>query len=382
MPISIRLVAIGLATAGCYASYPVAAQQAVASEQEQRASRALDSMRSMLFRAIPAEAPTRDRGLAYQVAHMAGREDLSVAAMQGTGPCIAADQDPIAAIVAEARRTNIVIINEDHGSPRHRQFVADVLKALRPEGYSIYAAEAFTREAPGHAPLYASDGFYTQEPIFGRTVQLAKSLGYELVAYEAGGNSLTGREEAQKDNLIAAIFRDRPAAKTIIHVGGAHLLERPVLSQGNTKWMAAHLIDATGINPLTISQLGCLSDQPASVLAAAGRNGNDVTTPEDAGVDIFVGHPKVEYRDHRPVWRRDVGDVEVDVPETFASKTDTVIVEARPIGTSAATVPIDRILIRPNERLPLLLPPGRYWLDAFVPTGKVNPEPLVIDTGQ
>lgn len=388
----VRVALLSLAVAATPGiGLPVTAQQMPS--QVPRSETVQERVRSSLFRLIPAEGPISNRGGIYQVAHMAGREDLTIAAMQSTQPCVATGQDPISAIVAGARKTNIVMINEDHGSPLHRQFIADLLAALRPEGYSIYAAEAFANGIPRHLPLSASDGYYSQEPVFGRTVQLAKSLGYQLVAYEQtpaqmaeaqqeGMDPHTAREEAQKDNLIAEIFRDHSTAKVVIHVGGAHLLERPVRSQGNVRWMAARLIEATGVDPLTISQLGCLSDGRSSVLAVSRRNGDEITTAETEGVDLFVGHPPLEFRRHRPVWRWAAGDIEVEIPEALRSETQVVIVEARVEGATSETVPADRILIRPHESIPLLLPPGRYRLDAFVPGGRLNSERIAVDVNR
>jgi hypothetical protein len=48
-------------------------------------------------------------------------------------------------IVARARRTSIVILNEEHQSLRDRSFALEVARALRPLGYSILALEGFHR---------------------------------------------------------------------------------------------------------------------------------------------------------------------------------------------------------------------------------------------
>ena len=38
------------------------------------------------------------------------------------------------------------------------------------------------------------------------------------------------------------------------------------------------------------------------------------------------------------------------------------VIEARPLGEPVASVPMDRVAIRPGEDIALMLPPGRYRL--------------------
>ena len=63
-------------------------------------------------------------------------------------------RDAIDEIVARARKTNIVILNEAHNSSRDRAFALRVARALRPLGYKTLAAETFgNNEAePGVTP--------------------------------------------------------------------------------------------------------------------------------------------------------------------------------------------------------------------------------------
>lgn len=51
-------------------------------------------------------------------------------------------RDAVREIVARARNTRIVILNEAHHSPRDRAFGLEVARALRPLGYNMLAAEA------------------------------------------------------------------------------------------------------------------------------------------------------------------------------------------------------------------------------------------------
>jgi len=59
------------------------------------------------------------------------------------------------AIVERARHTNVVILNENHLDPRSRAFALKVARALRPLGYGLLAAEAFTRDGDDHPAIFA-----------------------------------------------------------------------------------------------------------------------------------------------------------------------------------------------------------------------------------
>jgi hypothetical protein len=196
-------------------------------------------------------------------------------------------RDAIAEIVGRARTTSIVILNEAHGSPRDRAFGLEVARALRPLGYSVLAVEAIRTYPIASIPLSGveqlkADGFarmgtgiYTRDPVFAGFLRQALALGYEPTAYDAttaqmasGGGGVAGREQAQADNLIAAIFAKQPTAKVFLYVGASHVAEAPL---DGTEWMAARLKRMTGVNPPTIDQatLTDLSARSAYDIAAA-----------------------------------------------------------------------------------------------------------------
>jgi hypothetical protein len=135
--------------------------------------------------------------------------------------------------------------------------------------------------------------------------------------------------------------------------------------------LAQRLKEATGRDPLTISQTTCRSPGPATVVVPAPG--------EQPAVDIHVGHPVLQLAGGRPAWRQAAGDVAVQVPPVFLSAAERVIVEARPEAAELGEVPIDRILLFPGEHLPLLLPPGRYRLDGYLPGAKIAPAPVIVE---
>jgi len=103
-------------------------------------------------------------------------DDAELAAYDG-----AEAQDAIAAIVSQARQTRIVIVNETHDNPRDRAFILKVAEALRPLGFTHYAAETFTNFSPDAAeemgwlesegyPRWTS-GTFTVDPMFAYLVR-------------------------------------------------------------------------------------------------------------------------------------------------------------------------------------------------------------------
>ena len=354
---------------------------------------------NMLTEKPDANVPSKTDG---QAEAFVGREDLY--AIRGTGAlpdCVPLNADPVQLIARRASQTSIVIINEHHASPMDRDFVGRVLTALRTEGYSIYAAETFSQyNNVDHVDALGFDGWYSNEPIFGRTIRLAKTLGYSLVPYEqkrdqmeeaakeaAGPESVIARrkqiarrEQSQTDNLMASIFKSRPDAKVVIHVGHSHVRERAAPSSvddGNV-WMAQRLKEATGRDPLTISQVDCRSPTARVVIGKArlAQSGEgEIGSP----VDLYVGHPRPEFQDGRPAWRQSIGDRVIEVPAAFRSREERVIIEARPEGAGLGVIPVDRLLLFPGENLPLLLPLGRYRIDGFVEKARIESTPVVVD---
>lgn len=318
-----------------------------------------------------------------QALSFVGREDLIVAvrgANLGYRACEAQEGDPVATIVERARETSIVIINEAHDSPRDRHFIGLVAEALRPLGYATFAAETFNNGAElNHDLVYVDDGFYSSEPVFGRMLGMVKALGYELVAYEQtneqGLNVLSGqsfddriarRETAQVENLMAAIFDDDPDHKVLIHVGYGHVSERA--PNGAVAWMAERLAAATGKDPLTISQTDCIGTGDTPELE---RWTSDY-------VDMVIGQPPLSLIEGRPAWRVELGEQLVPVPEELLDIEAPTIFEVRPVDAYVDTVPVDRLLLEPGERLPFLLTPGSYRIDMLTPEGRTGLAPTLI----
>lgn len=318
-----------------------------------------------------------------------GREDRAAAAKAeeyAVRPCAPASpgasgrREVIETIAEKAADHRIVIVNESHTVTRHRDTIRQLLGALRPLGYTVYAAETFQNREEGPDPVEETatlpypdfdSGTYTFEPIFGRALREAKRQGYRLAAYEEtkrqeaprGSDRLArmvARESAQAQNLAEILATMGPGEKLVVHVGYNHASEAPIPPTGE-RWMAARLKALTGIDPLTVSQTLCRSEDGEPFLA-------QLPTDEPAGlVDLVLSQPVTKFARSRPIWRRQSGDVEVALPPQLRNRNGPLIIEAFRSGEPFEAIPMDRIYLEPGEDIPLLLPPGDYTVRAITP---------------
>jgi hypothetical protein len=172
--------------------------------------------------------------------------------------------DALQAIVVAARRTRVVMLNENHRTPCQRIFAARLAQALRPLGYDTLAMEALaTRPVTVASELkrrgypVLSDGFYIRDPAFGFLIRQSLELGYTPLAYEAdpsdrnGPDAFQSRERGQAMKLWAYL-RAHPRAKLLVYGGGGHLAEQP-LADGS-KMMGQWFREMSDVDPLTIDQ--------------------------------------------------------------------------------------------------------------------------------
>ncbi len=319
-----------------------------------------------------------------QTLSLFGREDIIAATSRdySTTGCTALGTTTglLDEIERRARNTSIVIISESHERSEHRAFITQVAGRLRPLGYDTLAIETLANVSPGNEkyrspfltqpdlPYFTDeDGYYLAEAGFGRLGRQAKALGYRLVPYEftdfasmppnaTQEQQIAFREEGQANNL-EAFLRQNPKAKLLVHVGYTHATEVP-RPDGN-KWMAARLKEKTGIDPLTISQTYCRGGSKMVRLSV-------LPTKEPPGTfDLLVDHPDARFVQGRPEWRRMAGDRLVGIPKELRPTSGWRVIEARPEGEPVASVPMDRVAIRPGENVALMLPPGRYQLRAI-----------------
>lgn len=342
-------------------------------------------------------------GLLSQYAAFVGDEDTAIGTderlreSEATLPDLsnARAQEAVSAIAAAAADAQVVILNEAHNVSGHRAFAAKVLRALRPLGFDIFAAETFI--APQEEPaasirtfsagglFHSGFGYYTLDPVFAEVVREAAELGYQMVDYEQRPNQrLTGspderiaaREEAQADNLIEAVLSRRPDARIFVLCGFSHAME--VAGRGGL-WFAARLKAKTGLDPLTIEQsLNWPATQPqydrphvSAVLERfAPRNPIVVTnsgvmtaSPAYEGkMDMSVFHPRLPPVEGRPGWL--AGDprrrqVNVDLPLGDGLR----LLQAFHLAEGSGSIPADQVLVQQGiSRATLFLRAGAYAL--------------------
>ena len=297
-------------------------------------------------------------------------------------------RDAIPEIVKRARRTNIVILNEEHLAPRDRAFGLEVARALRPLGYSFLAAEDFAsssdpavrqKEAKaladdGYARL--KSGFYIRDPVFGDFVRQSLALGYRPLVYEyiaprgtpAGTPSVAVRDQGEAENLVHAIFSKNPKAKVLIYVGYAHAAEAPA---ANSEWMAERLKKLTGVDPLTVDQTTLSPTGDSGLYAAISKrmHGRSVVPVLDGKplkfgylgqtVDLEVAHPPVRLIRGRPDWLFRMGRTAVEVPAKLRPRIGRVLVQAFLTSESSDAVPVDQVIVTAGrDPPPLLVPRG------------------------
>ncbi|HYG30593.1 MAG TPA: hypothetical protein VD887_10300 [Allosphingosinicella sp.] len=314
-------------------------------------------------------------------------------------------REAIAEIVARARHTSIVILNEDHRSPRDRAFALEVARALRPLGYTVLAAETFSNPPAGipYRPMadLARDRFprlrtgtYVLDPVFGDFVRQALAIGYRPVAYEPSGPPRPGtaverlreREQRAAENLVASIFRADSRAKVMIYVGHSHVAEAPIRTFGQPEeWLAARLKRITGVDPLTIDQTAADELDPRArawrgLLAPRLRARPSILFLEGAplvegeyrgAVDLQVVHPPLRLVRGRPTWLLRIGRRPVEIPRRLLPARGTRLIQAFVAGEPADAIPLDQVVVEAGSPAPPLMlrrGPVRWaWQDPVPP---------------
>jgi hypothetical protein len=332
------------------------------------------------LRVLPTEMPsvgtTPEAQIYGQLLPAVGRDDLWASyphrALR-TSACDVVSQvaGSIQDVVADlARNTQIVIVNEAHDIPWHRNFTESLLGPLWDQGYRYLAAETFFEPIDGYREEHfgrVNIGYYASEPAFGALIRTAKQLGYELVPYEAdpppegfsGSRSerVALREEGQANHLMERVFATNPDAKVIVHAGYSHAAEIPIPFDGSTMlWMAARLKEKSGIDPLTIDQTYCRSEGTSLQLASPSSQMPTGT------FDLAIAYPEVVTRQGRATWRLLPGMRFVHPPEGSVPTVGRAIVEARYEDEPDEAIPVDRLLLQAGESIPLVLPPGEFRL--------------------
>lgn len=302
--------------------------------------------------------------------------------------------DAIREIAKRAAQTRIVILNEDHRNPRHRGFAADILRALRPLGYRLFAVETLAwsadqkandaqrmrLEADGFVRL--RDGFYTRDPAFGGLMRVALRLGYQPVAYDAeldlpsldAYQHVAAREKSQSEILARKLIEHSVSDKIVIFVGFDHVAENPLPwpKREPMTWMAGRLKKLTGLDPLTIDQTTLSvprsrTDRPGGEVRAGPKSrgpyillkgGQPIVTGRYRDVvDLQVLHRTSEQSKNRAAWFAKTFGYKRDVVALGADcKLNPCIAQSFVVGEPEDTVPLYQELSRNGQANALKLP--------------------------
>ena len=297
-------------------------------------------------------------------------------------------------IVELAKSRQIVILNEAHHVPQHREFCRQLAVRLRAEGFKWFAAETFTE--PAMQDLQArgyptrETGYYSQEPRFGELIREVLRLGYRPVAYETTRSDpagdpverINGRESDQSRNLIDRVFTGDPQARILIFVGYSHATEnvRQLEDGRELAWMAARLARDTGLDPLTIDQtdqsergqIEMASPEWRAAREAGWLRGPVLLQGADqaflvagkyrGAVDLQVFHPPAQTIAGRPDWIFAAGDFrQVSVDQVLPNHSGRLLFQAFYVAESDDAIPADQFVAVPGEpRSAFALRPGQY----------------------
>lgn len=412
MDVTRRGVATGLAAASALPGLARGQAPTAVAEASPQTRLFLECRYLPVWRAI--QAAPENPGLRQMASFLGDEAAALVSAGMGPMddlPAEATAQDALAAIVEAARDRRVVMLNEAHVASRHRGFLARVLRALRPLGFDVLAAEDFLNDRGPGAPdvrtykagaaLDPSLGFYLHDPVYAEAVREAAGLGYRLASYEQRKDqrvkgeaqlaAMARREIAETDNFTADVLTPNPGSRVIVHCGYSHLRKTPD-HRGST-WFAARLRETSGIDPLCVSQaytgsFGPHGADPATTSAVLERfrpvdsivvrGADGWVGARSAGADLAVFHPPLADVAGRPGWlaadptrRR----VEVAVPGPRAA---TALVQAVHAVDSEVAIPADQLVLAPEVvAVVLFLRPGVYRLRleteaGFVPLGAVT----------
>lgn len=285
-------------------------------------------------------------------------------------------------ILEEAKRNQVVIINEAHHNSFHRVFTKSLLQDLYDQGYKNLGLEALgngiyldTMLNSRKYPIQ-NTGHYVKDPQFGDLVREALEIGYHVFAYENMSGETAKQREIEQARNIEQVLNSRPDEKFLIHCGFDHALEGALRSR--EKAMAGRITEFTGINPLTINQVAYSERSKPELnhplLKALAITESSVIIDKDntpyqykrreAWADIAVFHPQTTYINNRPHWLFKHGNKNVPISLTGIDIEFPVMVLAFKKGEDiSVAVPKDITELKSNtDSCHLGLKNGHYQI--------------------
>jgi hypothetical protein len=316
-------------------------------------------------------------------------------------------------ILSVADKHQVIMLSERHHVPQTRIVSTKLLQGLWDRGFRYLALETLENRPDKIDPNLnrrtyplIEDGFYTKEPVFGDMVRQARRIGFTLVPYEATeaikvardpdnpNKAQNAREREEAENIKRNILDKDPRAKIFVHCGMGHASKSggKGADERGDEWvpMAKAFWEITGIEPFTIDEQSALYERTKPELEnglwryvndKGYVNGPTVFVRHDGSpytmlpgsYDVGVFLPRVKYERGRPDWlARDLRRQAVEIPQALCVGAGMRLVQAFYADEPDTAVPIDQILIRPDQPMPvLMLPKGNFRVRTWDETGKV-----------
>lgn len=284
-------------------------------------------------------------------------------------------------IVEQAKKTNVVIINEAHHNSSHRYFTKTLLQDLYDQGYRNLGLEAMDNDkidsilSERKYPIQET-GYYIKDPQFGDMVRTALEIGYNVFSYEQTTGANGKFREIEQAKNIQKVIESRPNEKFLIHCGFDHVLKGDY--SGWEKTMTGRLIEYLNIDPLTIHQT-LYSEKSDSInnhpmMKAMNVKSSSVLLDTEnqplqykrgkTWADIAVFHPKTDYLNGRPSWLFSKESSLLHSKFKELEMTFPIMVLAYKKGEDINTsVPVDIIEVTTKEEIKnLILTEGAYTI--------------------
>lgn len=297
-----------------------------------------------------------------------------------------------------------IMLGEEHVKPQTRSILIPLLRRLCKKGFRVFAAETFDEHATERIgklgyPDYEF-GTYTADPVFAAGVREAVRLGYKIVPYESYDEpkdlpandpeaAQNFRERQQAEHLKTRIFDKDPNAKVIVWAGRAHIYEGTDKDPSGSEWkpMAHEFKQLTGQDPLTVYLATYFEHSERRLerpeyLWATDRGlvkGPTVFVGKDgkafgAMFDAQVFFPRTTYIQGRPDWMaNEMARTPHEIPDALIKPEGRQLAQVFAKGEPITAIPIDQVLIQPNQPVPaLMLPKGEYWMRVLDAEGREN----------
>ncbi len=244
----------------------------------------------------------------------------------------------------ETANRQVVMVNENHSLPEHRVFTASLLPELFNQGFRYLALEdLLDRDSTINDRIHAykTDGLYVNEIMYAELERYAREIGFTLVPYD--NNDAWDISERDSLGLIELkkIFEKDPKARVVVHCGFGHI-------DKTQKTLAAFIQSELSINPLTISQV---SDRPVIGKAISEPQLFDGSENKIFSIpaDFQVVHPDYFISSDRPSYLFENARKKHQINLSAFQLQKEALLEVYHKAYSELTVPIDRILVQPDD---------------------------------